>query len=90
MLFGLCVIALAVMFRGSAVGLGSIFVMFGCFIVFVSSHCIPPANVKGKLRKTKHEKFWFPINGPMRRPSRKSVFQRVLKSGLTGAEKKDR
>ena len=52
MLFGLCVIALAVMFRGSAVGLGSIFVMFGCFIVFVSSRCIPPASVKGKLRKT--------------------------------------
>jgi hypothetical protein len=46
-LFALCVIALAVMFRGSAVGLSRIFMMLGCFIVFVSSHWIPPLSVKG-------------------------------------------
>jgi hypothetical protein len=39
MLFGLCVIALAVMYRGSAVGLRSL------------SHCIPPASVKAEVEE---------------------------------------
>jgi hypothetical protein len=38
MLFALRVIPLAVLFRGGAVGLGGVFMMFGCFIVFVSGH----------------------------------------------------
>jgi high-affinity Fe2+/Pb2+ permease len=59
MLFGLCVIALAVMFGGSAVGLGSTFVVFSCFIVFVSSHRIPPAGVEWNLRKTERNDIWF-------------------------------
>jgi hypothetical protein len=33
-----CVIAFAVMLGRGAVGLGGILVMFGCFIVLVSSH----------------------------------------------------
>ena len=65
MLFALCVIALAVMLRGGAVGLGSIFMMFGCFIVLVSSHDIPPVGMKGKRGKTKREAVWFRTNGPM-------------------------
>jgi hypothetical protein len=46
MLFGFCVISFAMMFRSGAVRLGSIFMMFGRFIVFVSSHRIPPLNVR--------------------------------------------
>jgi hypothetical protein len=38
-----CVIALAVVFGRSAVGFGSALVMFGCFVVFVSSHWLSPA-----------------------------------------------
>jgi hypothetical protein len=44
-LFGACgvflplgMIALAVMFGGGSMGLGSVFVMFCCFVVFVSGH----------------------------------------------------
>jgi hypothetical protein len=50
-LFAFCVIALAVMFRGSAVGLSRIFMMLGCFIVFVASHWIPLLSVKGDRGK---------------------------------------
>lgn len=38
MFFALCVIALAMVFRCSPMGFGGIFVVFGCFIVFVSCH----------------------------------------------------
>jgi hypothetical protein len=37
-LFGLSVVALFVMLGGGAVRFGSILVVFGCFVVFVSSH----------------------------------------------------
>jgi hypothetical protein len=33
-------IALAVMFSGGSMGLGRVFVMFCCFVVFVSSHLL--------------------------------------------------
>jgi len=65
MLFGLCVVALAVMFGGSAVGLGRIFVVFGGFVMFVSSHRIPPAGVEWELRRTELKNVWFLTNGPM-------------------------
>ena len=35
-------VTLAMMFGGGTVGLGGVFVMFGCFVVFVSGHCKPP------------------------------------------------
>jgi hypothetical protein len=35
-------VTLAMMFGGGTVGLGGVFVMFGCFAVFVSGHCKPP------------------------------------------------
>jgi hypothetical protein len=50
-LLALCVIALAVVFGRSAVGFGSTLVMFGCFVVFVSSHWFSPAMLGGRLRK---------------------------------------
>ncbi|MGA7807497.1 hypothetical protein [Bradyrhizobium sp.] len=40
MLLGLCMIALAVMFRGGTMCLGSVFVVFGSLVVFVSGHGI--------------------------------------------------
>lgn len=42
--FALCVIALAVMFGRRTVRFGGILVMFGCLIMFVSSHWIPPVD----------------------------------------------
>jgi hypothetical protein len=53
-----------VMFRGSAVGLGSIFMVFGCFIVFVASHCIPPVGVKGAQGKPPPRRFGSAISEP--------------------------
>ncbi|WP_154071296.1 hypothetical protein [Bradyrhizobium lablabi] len=38
-------IALAVMFGGGSMGLGSVFVMFGRFVVFVSRHLEPSSVV---------------------------------------------
>jgi hypothetical protein len=35
-------VTLAMMFGGGTVGLGGVFVMFGCFVVFVSGHCKAP------------------------------------------------
>ena len=35
-------VTLAMMFGGGTVGLGCVFVMFGCFVVFVSGHCKAP------------------------------------------------
>jgi hypothetical protein len=49
-LLALCVIALAVVFGRGAVGFGSALVMFGCFVVFVSSHWFS-GNVGGSQRK---------------------------------------
>jgi hypothetical protein len=46
MFFALCMVAFAMMFGSSAVGFGSILMMFGCFIVLVSSHWIPPIDVQ--------------------------------------------
>lgn len=47
MLLALCVIALAVVFGRSAMGFGSALVVFGCFVVFVSSHWVFSGNVRG-------------------------------------------
>jgi hypothetical protein len=44
-LFAFCVIALTMMFGCGAMGLCRIFVVFGCLIMFVSSHWIPPDNI---------------------------------------------
>jgi hypothetical protein len=44
--FSLCVVAIAVMFGRSAMGLGGILVMFSRLIVLVSSHWIPPVIVQ--------------------------------------------
>jgi hypothetical protein len=46
MFFALRMVPFAMLFCSSAVGLGSILVMFGCFVVLVSSHWIPPVNVE--------------------------------------------
>ena len=35
-------VTLAMMFGGGTVGLGGVFVMFGCFVVFVSGHFASP------------------------------------------------
>ena len=35
-------VALAMMFSSGTVCLGSILMMFGCFVVFVSGHCKSP------------------------------------------------
>jgi hypothetical protein len=35
-------VALAMMLSSGTVCLGGVFVMFGCFVVFVSGHCKPP------------------------------------------------
>jgi hypothetical protein len=45
--FALRVIAFAVVFGRRAMGFGSILVVFGCLIVFVSSHCVSPACLMG-------------------------------------------
>jgi hypothetical protein len=41
-------VTLVMMFGGGAVGLGGVFVMFGCFVVFVSGHCKPPVVVSSQ------------------------------------------
>jgi hypothetical protein len=51
MLFALRVIPLAVMFRGGAVGLGGVFMMFGCFIMFVSGHLHSSGEYWGDLSR---------------------------------------
>jgi hypothetical protein len=45
--FALGVVAFAMMFRRGAVGFGGILVVFGCFIMFVSSHFTSPAYGEG-------------------------------------------
>jgi hypothetical protein len=45
MLFAFCMVVLAMMFGRSAVRLGSIFVMFGCLIVGISSHWSSPVKI---------------------------------------------
>jgi hypothetical protein len=42
MFLALGMVAFAMMFGGRTMCLGSIFMMFGCFIMFVSGHCKPP------------------------------------------------
>jgi hypothetical protein len=42
LLLALGMIALAVMFGGGAMSLGRVLVVFGCFIMFVSGHILPP------------------------------------------------
>jgi hypothetical protein len=59
----LVVIALPVMFSGSAVRSGSVFMVFGCFIMFVSSHRTSPAGVKGNVRKTTRPTLMFQLTG---------------------------
>jgi hypothetical protein len=43
-------VAFAMMFSGRTMCLGSIFVMFGCFIMFVSGHCKSPWLFAPSLR----------------------------------------
>jgi hypothetical protein len=66
MLFGsvrmlptLGMVALSVIFRCGAVRLGSVFVMFGRFIMLVSSHREPPRFVSSQLAKNSNVLRWF-------------------------------
>jgi hypothetical protein len=45
--FALGVVAFSMMFRRGAVRFGGILVVFGCLIMFVSSHFTSPAYVEG-------------------------------------------
>src|ERR1700738_1258830 len=73
-LFGACgvflplgMIALAVMFSGGSMGLGRVFVMFCCFVMFVSSHfailgiCSQPCGLKPRPT----ESFLFALQYPI-------------------------
>jgi hypothetical protein len=46
MFFALRMVAFSMLFGSRAVGFGSVLVMFGRLIVFVSSHWIPPVRVQ--------------------------------------------
>jgi hypothetical protein len=65
-LLALCVIALAVVFGRSAVGFGSALVMFGCFVVFVSSHWLSPAMLGDAYEKL--SEVGFGSSQPNKRP----------------------
>jgi hypothetical protein len=59
MLPTLGMVALSVIFRCGAVRLGSVFVMFGRFIMLVSSHREPPRFVSSQLAKNSNVLRWF-------------------------------
>jgi hypothetical protein len=50
MLLAFGMVAFAMMFGGRTMCLGSIFMMFGCFIMFVLCHCKPPWVFASSLR----------------------------------------
>jgi hypothetical protein len=49
-LLALGVVALAMMLRRSAMGFRRIFMVFGCLVVFVFGHVIPPIEFAWRLR----------------------------------------
>ena len=59
MFFALRMVALAMIFGRSAVGFCCILVMFGCFVMFVSSHWFSPGYVRRQLVTTERGLRWF-------------------------------
>ena len=67
-------IALAVMFSGGSMGLGRVFVMFCCFVVFVSSHFAILGNLAPSLAASNRG----PRNRSFLRCNTRSCFRSML------------